>query len=408
MEVSKDNLKRHVDYLASAELRGREFGSAGGKLAAQYVQRYFKEYGLAASYKCPDYLQELPWGGQNVIGILHGDDPELSNECVIIDAHQDHMGDGFPGASDNAAGIAILLELARVFASGKEKTRRSLLFVCFDGEETILMVDGKRQIMQGATYYVRNAVFDLKKTSAMLTLDTVGRNFLSNNLLFILGLERSLFLQNVIDDCETSLRKIMFSTDLLTGIMGNYLPFVEKKIPSLFISNGTHQDYHGKGDTPDKLSYDLLFNVSIFLIELVAKIASSENKADFCKNPVCPEREVEDILYLLTLLKEAISESSPSDAGKFDFIIDKLRGSPSKKEIKQAVQILLGFATPSFAKLYLLLNEAQNAEKKKDYGKALKHYSEILQLYNEYRVPFLWLQEIREKVESLGKKISRN
>lgn len=405
MGVSKDNLRKHVDYLASSELRGREFGSEGDKLASQYIQKHFKEYGLAAPSKYPDYLQVLPWGGQNVIGILCGDDPGPSNECVIIDAHQDHMGNGFPGASDNAAGVAILLELARVFVDSKEKTRRTILFACFDGEETILRVDDKRQIMQGATYYMQNAVFDLKKTSALLTLDTLGRNFLPNNLLFILGLERSLFLQSIIDDCTTNLRKIMFSTDLLTGIMGNYLPFVEKKIPGLFISNGTHQDYHGKGDTPDKLSYDLLFNDSVFLIELVTKIANSENKADFCKNPICPEGEAEDILYLLTLLKEAISESSPSDAGKFDFIIDKLRGSPSKKEIKQAVQILLGFATPSFAKLYLLLNEAQNAEKKKLYGEALKHYGEILQLYNEYRVPFLWLQEIREKVGNLEKKM---
>jgi len=405
MEVSKDNLREHVDYLASPELNGREFGSEESKLTAQYVQKHFKEYGLVAPDKYPDYLQALPWGGQNMLGILYGDDPELSNECVIIDAHQDHMGDGFVGASDNAAGVAILLELARVLANSNEKTRRSLLFACFDGEEAILNIDGKKQLMQGATYYIKSPVFDLKKTSTLLTLDTLGRKFLSNNMLFILGLERSLFLQSIIEDCVTNLHKIMFSTDLLTGVMGNYLPFVDKKIPSLFISNGTHQDYHGKGDTADKLSYDLLFDDSTFLIELVTKIANSESKPDFCKNPVCPEREVEDILYLLTLLREAISESTPDDANKFDFIIDKLRGSPSKKEMKQAVQILLGFVTPNFAKLYLLLNEAQNTEKKKEYDKALMYYNEILALYNEYRVPYLWIQEIKDRVENLKKKI---
>ena len=405
MEVSKDNLRKHVDYLASPELKGREFGSEECKLAALYMQKHFKEYGLVAPEKYPDYLQGLPWAGQNVLGVLHGNDPELSNECVIIDAHQDHMGDGFVGASDNAAGMAILLELARVLANSREKTRRSLLFVCFDGEESILSVDGKRQLMQGATYYVKNPVFDLKKTSALLTLDTLGRNFLSNNLLFVLGLERSLFLQSIIDDCATNLRKIMFGIDLLTGVMGNYLPFVDKKIPSLFISNGTHQDYHSKGDTADKLSYDLLSDDSMFLIELVKKITSSENKPDFCKNPICPEDEAKDILYLLTLLREAIGESTPTDTNKFDFIIDKLRGSPSKKEMKQAVQILLGFVTPNFAKLYLLLNEAQNAERKKTYSEALMYYNEILELYNEYSVPYLWFQEIRNKVENLEKKI---
>ena len=406
MEVSRDNLRKHVDYLASPELRGREFGSEEDRLASRYVQKHFKEYGLVAPDRYPDYLQALPWDGQNVLGILCGSDPELSNECVIIDAHQDHMGNGFAGASDNAAGVAILLELARVLANSKEKMRRSLLFACFDGEESIINIDGKKQLMQGATFYVKNSIFDLKKTSALLTLDTVGRNFLSNNLLFILGLERSLFLQSIIDDCATNLRKIMFGIDLLTGVMGNYLPFVDKKIPSLFISNGTHRDYHGKGDTADKVSYDLLYEDSMFLIELATRIASSANKSDFCKNPINPEGEAEDILYLMTLLKEAISQSMPSDATKFDFILDKLRGSPSKKETKQAVQILLGFATPNFAKLYLLLNEAQNAEKKKEHSEALMYYNEILELYNEYRVPYLWLQEIRDKVENLKKKIS--
>jgi hypothetical protein len=394
----------HIDYLASPQLKGREFGSEEGKLAAQYVQKCFKEYGLTAPDKYPDYLQALPWGGQNVLAILHGDDPELASECVVIDAHQDHMGNGFVGASDNAAGVAVLLELARIFAS-KEKMKRSLLFTCFDGEESVLNIDGKKQLMQGATYYVRNPVFDLKKTSALITLDILGRKFLSHDLLLILGLEHSLFLQSIIDECPTNLRKIMFGVDLLTGVMGNYLPFLERKIPSLFISNGTHQDYHGKGDTPDKISYDLLYEDSSFAIELITKIASSENKPDFCKNPICPEGEAEDILYLLTLLKEAISASAPEDASKLDFIIDRLRGSPSKKEMKQAVQIVLGFVTPNFAKLYLLLNEAQNAERKKDHGKALKHYNEILELYNEYRVPYLWLQEIRDKVEILKRKV---
>jgi hypothetical protein len=404
MQVWRDNLRKHVDYLSSPELKGREFGSEGCRLASLYVKKHFEEYGLSAPDKYPDYLQILPWRGQNVLAILHGSDPELANECVIVDAHQDHMGDGFAGASDNAAGMAVLLELARAFSEVKEKLKRSIVFACFDGEEQILNIDGKKQLMQGATYYVKNPVFDMKNTCAMLTLDTLGRNFFSTDLLFVLGLERSLFLQSIIGECASSSRKIMFSTDLLTGIIGNYLPFVDKKVPSLFVSNGTHQDYHGKGDTAEKISYDLLYDDSTFINDLVSRIANAENKPDFCKNPVCPAGEAEDILYLLTLLKDAVNASEAGDASKFDFIIDKLRKSPSNKEMKQAIQIFLGFATPNFAKLYLLLNEAQNAEKRKQYSEAIRYYNEILDLYNEYSVPYLWLQEIRGKVTSLEKK----
>jgi len=149
----------------------------------------------------------------------------------------------------------------------------------------------------------------------------------------------------------------------------------------------------------------LLFNDAVFLIELISKIDYSENKPDFCKNPICPEGEAEDILHLLTLLKKAISKNTPEGADKFDYIISKLAGKPSHKDMKQAVQIVLGFSTPNFAKLYLLLNDAQNAEKKKDYKNALTHYNKILALYNEYRVPYFWLQEVSDKVQNLQKKI---
>jgi hypothetical protein len=401
--LSRDALQKHTEYLASQELRGREFGSNEDRLAAAYVRKHFKEYNLIAPQKYPDYLQQLPYGGQNVLGILQGSDLGLSDESVIVDAHQDHMGDGFAGASDNAAGMAIMLEVARALAENRESVRRSVVFACFDGEEAILNVDGKRQLMQGATFYTHNPVFDLKKTSAMLALDTLGRNALSSDLLFILGLERSLLLQMMIE--HVNIRTIKFGTDLLTGVMGNYLPFVEKRVPSLFISNGMHRDYHGKGDTADKISYDLLLEDSKFLMELIEKIANHDDKADFCKNPLVPEGENENVLSLLTLLRDDIGKIEPNDAGRFDPIIERLKGSPSRKDLKQAVQIWLGFVTPNFAKLYLFLNEAQLAERKKDYAEALDNYSKILELYEEYRVPYLWMQEIREKILKLESKV---
>ncbi|NMJ86524.1 MAG: M28 family peptidase [Thaumarchaeota archaeon] len=225
MEISESNLRKHVRYLTS-NFQGREFGSMENEMAVQYVQKYFQEYELEAPTKFPEYIQKLPEGGQNVIGILYGQDNEFSKECVIIEAHHDHLGDGFVGASDNAAGVAVLLEIARIFA--KKKTNRSLLFACFDTEEQLLTIKGKQQMMYGASYYIDNPVFDLKKTVSMLTLDTLGRNNLQN-LILILGSERSLFIQDIIYECSTDLRKILFSVDKLTGLKGNYIPFIEKK-----------------------------------------------------------------------------------------------------------------------------------------------------------------------------------
>lgn len=80
---------------------------------------------------------------QNVVGILPGGDAKLKNEFVVLSAHLDHIGkmpviegDGIHnGAMDNAAGIASLIELARMFQSNKVKPKRSIGFVAVTGEE---------------------------------------------------------------------------------------------------------------------------------------------------------------------------------------------------------------------------------------------------------------------------------
>tara|TARA_Y100000780_G_C13682261_1_gene416469 strand:+ start:1214 stop:2419 length:1206 start_codon:yes stop_codon:yes gene_type:complete len=400
VEISESNLRKHVRYLTS-NFQGREFGSMENEMAVKYVQKCFQEYELEAPTKFPEYIQKLPEGGQNVIGILYGQDNEFSKECVIIEAHHDHLGDGFVGASDNAAGVAILLEIARIFA--KKKTNRSLLFACFDAEEQLLTIKGKQQMMYGASYYIDNPVFDLKKTVSMLTLDTLGRNNLQN-LILILGSERSLFIQDIIYECSTDLRKILFSIDKLTGLKGNYIPFIEKKIPSLFISNGMHQDYHSKNDTEEKLQYELLIQDIELISELIYAISNSNKKLDFCKNPICPKSEVEDILYLLRLLQELVWQNKGS-AEQFNYIINKLEDKPSRNDLKQAVQIILGFMTPNFAKFYLLLNDAQIAEKRKEYSLALNHYQEIITLYDQYRIPYVWIQAIKDKITKLEERI---
>ncbi|MEM2759544.1 MAG: M28 family peptidase [Nitrososphaerales archaeon] len=404
MEVSEENLRAHAKYLSASALQGREFNTEGNRLAVQYIKKHFREYGLEAPALYPNYVQSLPEGGQNVLGILQGSDHELSKQCVIVDAHHDHMGDGFVGASDNAAGVSVLLELARIFAE-HEYSKRSLLFACFDAEEQLLDIGGRRQIMYGASYYVRNPIFDLKKTVSMITLDTLGRTGLIDNLIFILGSERSLFIQDVLYECKTDLRKILFSVDMLTGIKGNYIPFLEKRVPCLFVSNGIHEDYHTRNDTEDKLQYELLTKDTKFTIELLSKISCSPERPDFCKNPICPKTEVEDILYLLKSLQE-LSLKYGGYAERFNLIIGKLESGPSKKDLTQAVQIVLGFMTPNFARLYLMLNEAQMSEKRKEYRMALQHYEEIVALYDQYRVPYIWIREIEDKIAKLKEKLS--
>ncbi len=102
---------------------------------------------------------------QNVIGYIEG---KRKDSFLFITAHYDHlgrMGDAvyFPGANDNASGVAMLLSLAKSLA--KEKPEQSIVFIAFGSEEIGLV---------GSRYFTENPVIPLKKVTFLLNLDILG------------------------------------------------------------------------------------------------------------------------------------------------------------------------------------------------------------------------------------------
>jgi hypothetical protein len=131
---SSERLKKSVDYLASEELAGRAPGSPGIEKAAKFIEDGFKSAGLLPGGDDSTYFQSwrevVDSAGnkaivRNIIGIIPGTNPKLAGESVLITAHYDHLGKGWPtvhtgdegkihyGADDNASGVAVLLELAQ-------------------------------------------------------------------------------------------------------------------------------------------------------------------------------------------------------------------------------------------------------------------------------------------------------
>lgn len=107
----------------------------------------------------------------NVLGLWRGSDPELARRAVIIGGHYDHVGrdpDGrlFAGANDNASGVAVMLEIARLWREQGFQPKTSVLFAAWGAEEAGLI---------GSRYYVEHPVVPLDETLAMLQLDVVGQ-----------------------------------------------------------------------------------------------------------------------------------------------------------------------------------------------------------------------------------------
>lgn len=109
---------------------------------------------------------------RNVVGLLRGSDPDLAAEHVIVSAHYDHVGAGgegedriYNGANDNASGVAGVIEIASLLASG-EAPKRSVLFICYYGEEMGLV---------GARRYAETPLLPLEDAIANINLEQIGR-----------------------------------------------------------------------------------------------------------------------------------------------------------------------------------------------------------------------------------------
>ncbi len=107
----------------------------------------------------------------NVAALLPGSDPELRNEYVLYTAHSDHIGvtqdlsqdDHINnGAMDNASGVSVLLETARMFVEAEEQPKRSILFLSVTAEERGLL---------GADYFAHYPTVPLQQIVANVNLD---------------------------------------------------------------------------------------------------------------------------------------------------------------------------------------------------------------------------------------------
>ena len=184
--VSEARLRANLTYIASDELGGRGTPSKGLDQAADFIARSFKDSGLEpvdGSYFQLAPESRLNREGEptvkNVVGIHRGTDHELKDTWVLVTAHYDHVGtrasgEGdliFNGANDNGSGTVSVMEIAKALIG--VETKRSILFMCFFGEERGL---------QGANYYGDHPIVALDKTVAMLNIEMVGRtNKISTN-----------------------------------------------------------------------------------------------------------------------------------------------------------------------------------------------------------------------------------
>jgi hypothetical protein len=236
--------------------------------------------------------------GENVVGILEGADPILKNEYVIISAHLDHIGLSAPlpnghnvnnGADDDGSGSTGLLAIARAYAQGAAagiKPRRTIIFLWNAGEEKGLW---------GSRYFTEFPSIDLTKVVADLNMDMIGRTKNANSvdpnpthflvdpgMVLVVGPNISSDdLENTIETVNNNYQKLVVNhfydvtaPDATHDNLGpkpngqrifyrsDHYNFAKMGIPIAFFTVGLHVDYHRPTDTPEKIDYKEIQQVS--------------------------------------------------------------------------------------------------------------------------------------------------
>ncbi len=255
---SKERMVETVRALAAPSMRGRKAGSVEAEAAATWIAGAMRAAGI-------EVLPSDPEMG-NVVGVLRGTKAEWSDSSVVVGAHYDHLGVGDdaklrPGADDNASGVAVMLELARQMA-GSGAPSRTVIFVAFTGEEAGLL-GSKRFVSQPSSWPAAKAI-------GMVNLDTVGRLFAGKVLVLGAGsADEWIHIANGAG-YVTGAPVEAVMTDPGGSDQKSY---ADAGVPAVQLFTGANADYHGPGDTPDKIDGDGLVKVAAVAREIVSYLA---------------------------------------------------------------------------------------------------------------------------------------
>lgn len=212
---------------------------------------------------------------QNVVGIFEGSDPVLKNEYIGVGAHYDHDGIKDPingdaiwnGADDDGSGTVAVMAMAEAFAKGKQRPKRSILFVWHAAEEKGLW---------GSEYFANNPTVPINSIATMLNIDMIGRSQVPGDEnhpvnkgmkkpdeVFVVG---SKMMSTELGELSESINKSFLNMKFnyryddpndpeRLFFRSDHFNYALKGIPIIFYTDGEHVDYHQPTDSIEKIDF---------------------------------------------------------------------------------------------------------------------------------------------------------
>ncbi|MCL7972483.1 MAG: M20/M25/M40 family metallo-hydrolase [marine benthic group bacterium] len=230
--------------------------------------------GVAATVRTPRDRQIS--NPPNVVGLIRGSDPTLSDTYVVLTAHFDHVGIGeanaegdsiYNGADDDASGTAVLLEVAEAFQSMPRPPARSVVFLAVSGEEKGLL---------GAAHFAEEPTVPLEGIIANINMDMIGRN--APDTLIAIGQEFT-SLGSLAKDIASRHPEIGLTIapdpdpSEQAFFRSDHLVFVKKDIPAIFFTTWDHEDYHQPSDEAHAIDADKAARVARLAFYMTWQVA---------------------------------------------------------------------------------------------------------------------------------------
>lgn len=306
-----------VRYLCSPACAGRAPGSPEGVAARARIVDELRAAGAAPGGD-DGYLQWVPGCGANVLAEVPGAGPR-AGRTIVVAAHYDHLGkvaggQAFWGADDNAAAVAILVEVGRQLVADALPGPRVVL-AAYDGEEQPHFLAGT----MGSMYHVAHPTAPLASVDMMICMDLCGHAIgpaalpaAVRDSLFVLGAELSAGTAALVEQAARpgGVHPRRMDLDVVPPL-SDYYAFRAAGLPVLFLTCGRWEHYHRITDTPDRLDYrkiDATIDYLARLVQLLRARPDAPALADAARD------DAATVATLLTLARHLVP-FSPAAGG---------------------------------------------------------------------------------------------
>jgi aminopeptidase YwaD len=184
---------------------------------------------------------------QNVIGYVKG--KKYPDKYIVIGAHYDHLGMMgakalFPGANDNASGVALMMDIARFYAKPENQPDFTMLFIAFGSEEAGLA---------GSRYFVEHPKVPLTDIRFMINLDLLGTG---EKGMMVVNAPDYPKEYNLLKSINTSQKYVADVQSRPAAPISDHAPFYQKGVSCFyFYLMGEYPYYHDTNDKFEKLSF---------------------------------------------------------------------------------------------------------------------------------------------------------